>query len=333
MNLKEVALRAGVSTATVSRVLNNTIKVNSATRTRVMQAVSELNYHPNIHARTLAGGKSQTLGMIVSNLENPFFLDIHRTLERDALQHGYEVVIANTDYSPDQLVSAVRMMLGRRVAGLAVIVSEMTDELVTELADSNIPLVFYDVPTPPENIINIHINYRRGIERVVDYLHSLGHTRFAFLGHHSRLAPIGEREKTFVAAVSKFAPASQWRVVTNQDGLEGGRKAAREMLASGLRPTALVCVNDLMAMGALRELRERGLRVPQDISVTGFDNIELSEFCYPSLTTVDISRERIGHYVFDHLVPEAARSKANGREILIDPEFIVRESTGTAPRL
>ena len=330
MNLKEVATRAGVSTATVSRVLSNTIQVKPTTRALVMKVVTELNYHPNLQARTLAGGKSKTLGMIVSNLENPFFLDIHRTLERDAHQHGYELVIANTDYSPAQLASAVRMMLGRKVDGLAIIVSEMTDELVAELANSKLPLVLYDVPSPHENIINIHINYRRGIERVVDYLHSLGHVRFAFIGHHSMLGPTGEREKAFIEAVSRFAPVSKWFVVTNQDGLEGGRKAAREVLASGFCPTALVCVNDLMAIGALRELRDQGIRVPHDMSLTGFDNIELSEFCYPSLTTVHLPRERIGHLVFDHLVPEAARIKPNGREIVIDPEFIVRESTGPA---
>jgi LacI family transcriptional regulator len=326
MRLKEVAQRAGVSTATVSRVLNNTNVVRSSTRLRVMRVVEELNYHPNLHARTLAGGKSRTLGMIASNLANPFFFDIFQTLESDAQAHGYDVIVANTDYQPEQLAARVRTMLGRRVAGLAVIVSETTPELTRELAGSQIPVVFYDAATPHPNIFNIHLNYRRGMVRLVDYLHSLGHQRLAFVGHHSTLGPTGERERTFIETVSRFASAQEWRTVANQDGLEGGRQAARQLLSSGFRPTAIVCVNDFMALGVLRELREEGLRVPHDVSVTGFDNIKLSEFCYPPLTTVHIPREQIGHFVFERLVPDSAK-KPVGREILIDPELVLREST------
>jgi LacI family transcriptional regulator len=330
MSLKEVAKRAGVSSATVSRVLNNTNVVRNATRLRVIKAVEELSYYPNIHARTLAGGKSRTLGMIASNLENPFFFDIFRTLESDAHAKGYEVVVANTDYRPEQLVASVRTMLERRVAGLAVIVSETTPELTRELAASKIPVVFYDAATPHPNIFNIYTNYRRGIERVVDYLHSLGHRRLAFVGHHSTLGPTGERENVFVETVSRFASTSEWRTVADQDGPEGGRQAVREVLASGFRPSAIVCVNDFMAIGVLRELRDQGLRVPQEVSVTGFDNIKLSEFSDPRLTTVHIPRERIGRFVFERLVPDTTR-KPVGREILLDPEFVLRESTGPAP--
>src|SRR5258708_30485647 len=125
MNLDEVAKLAGVSAATVSRVLNNLDVVRDATRDRVMRAVSELNYHPNLHARSLAGGKSRTIGIIASNLEDPFFFDIFRALEADSHALGYDVVVANTDYQPEHLVRSVRLMIGRRVAGLAVIVSEM----------------------------------------------------------------------------------------------------------------------------------------------------------------------------------------------------------------
>lgn len=333
MNLESVAARAGVSTATVSRVLNNIDVVRNSTRARVMKAISELNYHPNLHARSLAGGKSRTLGIIVSNMENPFFLDVLRTLESDAHAQNFEVVVANTDYKSEQLVKSVRIMIGRRVAGLAVIVSEMDPELVRELTDSEIPTVFYDVGRATRNISNIRVNYRRGIEQIVDYLHALGHNRLAFIGHHSGLGPTSEREKAFLESVSKFAPATKWMTVADQDGLEGGRQAAREILASEFEPTAIICVNDFMAVGVLRELRERGIRVPQDISLTGFDNIKLSEFCYPLLTTIHIPRDRIGHLAFQALMPEPAKGKPRGREILIDPEFIVRDSTGPAAKV
>ncbi len=131
MSLEDVAKRARVSSATVSRVLNNLDVVKSSTRARVMKAVAELNYHPNLHARTLAGGQSRTLGIVVSNMENPFFFDVFQSLESDAHAHGYEVVAANTGYEPERLVSSIRLMMGRRVAGLAVIVSEMDAALKT----------------------------------------------------------------------------------------------------------------------------------------------------------------------------------------------------------
>jgi DNA-binding LacI/PurR family transcriptional regulator len=324
MNLEQVARRAKVSTATVSRVLNNASVVKTSTRARVMRAIEELKYHPNLHARNLAGGKSNTLGVIVSNMENPFFFDIYKTLESDAHAAGFEVVVANTDYRSEQLVSSVRLMIGRRVAGLAAIVSEMDPALMEELHQSGIPVVFYDVGTARRNVTNVRVNYRRGVEKVIDYLHALGHRRLGFVGHHAVLGPINERLKTVIEAASRY-PSMEVRTAADMDTLEGGRLAARTLLGTGYRPTALICVNDIMAVGALRELRERGVRVPEDISVTGFDNVKLSEFCYPALTTVHIPRDQIGHIVFERL---AARGEQPEQDIVIDPEFVLRDSTG-----
>src|SRR5215510_8255169 len=168
MNLEQVAKRAKVSTATVSRVLNNASVVKNSTRVRVMKVIEELKYHPNLHARHLAGGKSRTVGVIVSNMENPFFCDIYKTVESDAHAAGYEVVVANTDYRTEQLVTSIRLMIGRRVAGLAAIVSEMDPALIDELNDSGVPVVFYDVGAPRQNVTNIRVNYRRGINKGIE---------------------------------------------------------------------------------------------------------------------------------------------------------------------
>jgi DNA-binding LacI/PurR family transcriptional regulator len=332
MTLAQVAKRAGVSSATVSRVLNNATVVKTSTRARVIRAARELNYHPNLHAQSLARGHSRTLGIIVSNIENPFFLDIYRTLESLARARGYEAVMANTGYDPEQLVSSIRLMIGWRVAGLAAIVSEMDNHLIQTITDSRLPCVFYDVGTPGRNITNVRVDYRTGVSRTVEYLHNLGHSRIGFLGHHASLGPINERRSAFLEAVSKFAPGAQTLIKEGADGLQGGRQAAREMLQSGFRPTAIVCVNDFMAVGALHELRSQGIRIPADISVTGFDNVGLSEFCSPPLTTVHIPRDLIGRTIFEFLVPDAKKNRAKGREVLINPELVVRESTGPAVR-
>jgi len=328
--LDAVAKRAGVSTATVSRVLNNLNVVKGTTRTRVLKAAEELKYHPNLHARSLAKGKNRTLGILVSNMENPFFFDIYHTLESAAHARGYEVVVANTDYRAEQLLASVRLMIGWRVAGLAAIVSEMDSHLMQVITDSKIPIVFYDVGTPQRNITNIRVDYRKGMRKIVEYLHSLGHTRMAFVGHHEKLGPISERKKTFVETVNRISQNAHVQVVGGSDGLEGGRQAARELLSSGFDPTAIICVNDFMAVGVLRQLRDMGVRVPEDISVTGFDNIKLSEFCSPALTTVHIPRDRIGRQIFDILVPDESSKSLAGQELLIDPELMVRESTGVA---
>ena len=326
--LEEVARRARVSTATVSRVLNNGASVKSSTRARVLKVMQELKYSPNLHAQSLAGGRSRSIGVIVSNIENPFFLDIYKTVEAGAHAAGYEVVMANTDYSSERLVTSIRLMLGRRLAGLAAIVSEMDASLIQELSSQRIPVVFYDVGTPRRNITNIRVDYRGGMAKLVSYLYSLGHRRVGYIGHHAALGPIHERLQALRDATGRH-PGLEVETASDADSLEGGRQAARVLLARSPRPTALICVNDVMAVGALREVRARGLRAPEDVSVTGFDNVTLAQFAVPALTTVHIPREQIGRTVCECLM----RGDVPGeQEFVVEPELVVRDSTGPAPR-
>ena len=331
LSLKEVARRARVSTATVSRVLNNVGVVRTSTRARVMKAVADLKYYPNLHARSLAAGKSQTIGVVVSNMENPFFFDIVAQLESQAHSRGYEIVVANTNYQAAQLAKSARLMVGRRVIGLAAIVSEMEPGIIDELVSSKLPVVFYDVGTAKRNITNIRLNYRKGMEKVAEYLHVLGHRkRIAWVGHHIEFSPLYERRNALVDAFQRLTPAAEVKTFVGEDHLEGGWRVTRHMLASGFNPTAIVCANDFMAIGVLRALREEGLSVPGDVSVTGVDNIRMSEFCYPALTTVHVPRDRIGHIAFEKLTNRMETAGTLGSEILIDPDLVLRESTGAA---
>lgn len=328
MTLEEVARRARVSTATVSRVLNGTGQVKQTTRARVLKVIEEVKYRPNLHAQSLAGGRSRSLGVIVSNIENPFFLDIYKTVEAGAHAAGYDVIMANTGYRPERLVTSIRLMLGRRLAGLAAIVSEMDATLIQELSNQRIPVVFYDVGTPRRNITNIRVDYRSGMAKVASYLHSLGHRRVGYVGHHATLGPIHERAQALHDATARH-PGLEVATATEADSLEGGREAARVLLARSPRPTALVCVNDVMAIGALREIRARGLRVPEDVSVTGFDNVTLAQFAVPALTTVHIPREHIGRIICECLLRDDV---AREREFVVESELVVRDSTGPAAR-
>ncbi len=328
MRLEDVAKRARVSIATVSRVVNTSGTVRPSTRKRVLRVIQELRYHPNVYARTLARGKSRTLGMIVSNIENPFFLDIFRALDAEARRSGYEVLVANTDYSPSRLVSSVRMMMERRVAGLAVIVSEMDPSILKDLTETDLPIMFYDVGVAARNVSKVKVNYPKGMQRLVEYLYSLGHRRMAFVGHHTSLRPLLDRKETFLESVGRYSGEVGFTTLADRDGPRGGYQAAHELLLSGFKPTAIICVNDFMALGVMKALRAHGLAVPSDVSVTGYDNISLSEFASPPLTTINIPRERIGSLAFRALVHEKSDSPLRGREIVIDPELVIRESTG-----
>jgi DNA-binding LacI/PurR family transcriptional regulator len=152
----------------------------------------------------------------------------------------------------------------------------------------------------------------------------------AFVGHHASLGPLQARKKTFIETMARYSGQVQFTTALSTDSPAGGKQAAHELLASDFRPTAVLCVNDFMALGVIRELRDQGFLVPRDISVTGFDNIQLSEFSNPALTTVNIPRRKIGQMAFEALAPKES-SGDRPREFVIDPELLVRESTGPAP--
>ena len=327
MRLRDIAVKAKVSVATVSRVLNDSGLVKRSTRTRVLRVARELNYHQNLLARNLAKGENRCLGMVASNLENPFSLDILVSLESSARMRGYEVVVANTNYQPSELVSSVRLMIGRRVAGLALIATETNAALLHELEGSGLPVVVYGVGMGAGNVSIINTNYLNGMHKVVKYLRSLGHRRLAFVCQHLAVGSALERKKAFLDVI-RHSPEVEYTVVADDDGPHGGQQATSQLLASGFRPTAIISANDYMALGVLTALREHSLRVPEAVSVIGHDNITFSEFAYPALTTLDVSRKQIGHMVFEALVADDGECQRGGRTFLIDPELVVRESTG-----
>ena len=327
VKLADVAKKAGVSVTTVSRVLNGDDNVKTSTRTRVQRVMEDLKYYPNLHARSLAGGRDKTLGVIVSNLDNPFFLDVYRRLETMAHNSGYETIVSASHYDPARLQASLRLMIGRRVAGIAAIVSEMQPELVAELESVGIPLVCYDLDHGSRRVTNIRSNYKLGMRQLVKYLCSLGHRRMAFVAYHVPLGPTEDRRRTFLETMAEHS-ASAHVVSPASEDLLGGREATRELMESGFVPTAILCVNDVIAIGVLKELHDRRIAVPQQISVTGFDNIQLSQFTIPSLTTVHIPRDRIAELAFAALTPAHTAPSRRSQEFLLEPELIVRGSTG-----
>ena len=328
MNLQDVAKRAGVASATVSRVLNGSTGVKSSTRARVLRAVEELKYKPNLHARTLAGGRSTVIGVVMANLYNPFFADIYQAIETHALQRGYETVLVNSSHDVKLLKAGIHRLLGQKVAGLGVF-PEMEPAILEDLHDANIPVVLFDAGEIKGGFTTIQFDHRKGVRMLVDLLHALGHRRMAYVGAPLFLRPTEQRRQEFVESTARHG-AEGMVVAPVEDGFMGGREAARELLRARPIPTAILCVNDWVAIGVVRELRNRGLSVPEDVSVTGFDNITLSEFCCPSLTTIHIPRAEIGRLVVAGLVPDGSGAPPRPRQIFLDPELVLRESTGVA---
>ena len=301
MRLEDVASKAKVSVATVSRVVNGFESVKPSTRKRVMAVLDRMNYRPNLQARELVAGRSNTLGVIVSNLENPFFVEIFHSLEEQAHKAGFEILVGNTNYEPERLAACIDLFLGRRVAGLAIIVSEQVDPDLKQLSQADIPVAVYDAVVPGKRRTGVHFDYRKGMSLLVRHLHDLGHRRMAYIGYPLLLGPTEDRRDAFIAATKMFGIQRRYIAVTEHSGFVAGREAARQLLDSGFAPTAILCVNDLFAVGVLRELRSRNISVPDHISVTGFDNIEIAEFSTPSLTTINIPRARIASTIFRSL--------------------------------
>jgi DNA-binding LacI/PurR family transcriptional regulator len=328
MNIREVAKRAGVSTATVSRVVNGTAPVDAVTEERVRAAIRRTGYYPNTHARTLGTGKSHIFGLIISDIENPFFPELVKGFERLAVEQGYEVLIANTDYQPERMEVCVRRMLERKVDGVAIMTSEMDPELVQMLNGRGIPIVFLDTGLVGVGISNISLEYDSGVDQAIDHLTSLGHQRIAFVSGPANLASARTRLEAFLASLQrKKLECRQEFIREGNHRFDGGYAAMLDILKMRVRPTAVLASNDLMAIGMMGAVYAAGLRVPDDVSVVGFDDIALSSFMPPPLTTIRLSRAEIAEFAFNSLFAASQTGGTEGVTHFVHAELVIRQST------
>ncbi len=333
MNIKEVARLAQVSTATVSRTINGSDKVTAETAERVRRAIETLKFYPNTNARALGSGRSSLYGLIISDITNPFFPELVKSFEDVAVQFGQEVLVANTNYDPHRMEVCVSRMLQRKVDGVAVMTSEMDEHLIGELNSRRIPLVFLDTGTPEKGISNIAIDYAAGIDAAVEHLSALGHTSIGFISGPMTLTSARIRRKAFTQSLKrKGLQLDRDLIEEGNHRMDGGHEAMLRLLAKEQRPTAILASNDMTAIGAIGALSEHGIKVPRDISVIGFDDIELSAFTQPALTTVRLSRQEIAKVAFRALYNAKDDASAKGAEYTIQPTLIERKSTGVASK-
>lgn len=332
--IKDVAREAGVSIATVSHVINNTRAVSDATRQRVMRAIEECNYYPNANARSLASGRSHTLGLLISDISNPFFPDLVKSIETVAFEKGYDVILSNTDYDAERTVNYVRRFIERKVAGVALMTSELDISLIEELARFHVPVVFLDLGSAGACMSNLVVDYEAGIEEAINHLVSLGHKRIAYIGGPRRLRSAARRFEAFCDSMRRHLPDSEPLLIYEADfRLPGGREAARQMLASSERPSAVIVANDMMALGVIEEFRRRGVRVPEDISIVGFDDIAFAALSSPPLTTICLPRAELGREAVEALLATIEHPERQGVEVRIPTHLVLRDSTGAPAKL
>ena len=329
VTIRHVAQRADVSTATVSHVLNGTGHVRSLTRRSVLAAVKELRYYPNIHARDLASRNSKTLGMIVSDIGNPFFPEVIKAFETRARELGYEVILSDTDYEPRLMRHAAERMLKQKVRGVAIMTSEMSLKLVEEFVHGRIAVTFLDLGPVREYVSNIKIDYFSGIRRVVEHLYGLGHRRIAFAGGRSNLRSNLARRTAYLNSMRALG-LEPGPILPGDLRFKGGFAAGLAILKFSPMPTAVVAINDLTAVGVIKAFHHNGVRVPEDVSVTGFDRTHLAEYVVPSLTTVDLHRDLLGRIAADALHELSSFPNPQGKEYRIPADLIAGESTGPA---
>ncbi|HXR37655.1 MAG TPA: LacI family DNA-binding transcriptional regulator [Terracidiphilus sp.] len=329
-DIRTVAALAKVSIATVSRTINNSPAVSERLAKRVWQAIEQLNYFPNTHARSLVSGRSRILGIIVENITNPFFPELIQSFEEIAVAHGYEILVSSTNGDPAVLTTCVRRMLERKVEGVAVLSFGAEEPVLDQLVNRDIPIVLAEFHLDDPKVSTILMDYSTGIHEAVNHLVGLGHSKIAFLAGPHRLHSAITRENDFRTAMQDAGLAIETKWVIECDHtLKGGVAGFAQLQTLSARPSAIICSNDMTAIGVLRAAYMEGLRVPDDVSVIGLDDIDFAEFTLPPLTTIRLSRADLARAAFEALRQQAEDpgNPKMQREFLVSTSLVVRGST------
>lgn len=325
--IKDVARAARVSVTTVSHVVNKTRFVSEEGRNRVEQAIRELGYVPSAVARSLQRSATNTLGMLIPNSSNPYFAEIVRGIEDRCFGAGYNLVLCNTDDEPRRQGMVLQVLAERRVDGLIVVSSGEDPALPELLAGLRMPTVMVDreIDTLPCDLVETA--HMQGALLAVQHLAALGHRRVACIGGPAGVATADQRAEGWRMALAGLGLSSAGLLQPGDFTSEGGYAAMHAILRQTPRPSAVFVANDLMAIGALCAAHECGVAVPDELSLVGFDDIELARFACPPLTTVAQPKQRIAAMAVDMLLERIEGRRQDARKVVLQPELRVRAST------
>ena len=326
----DVARRARVSTATVSRVLAGVGRARPETQARVLEAARALDYRPSEVARSLKRRSTQTLGLIITDIENPYFPQLVRSVEDAARASGYSVLLCNAADDPEREASYLELLADRRVDGLIIAASSLGVRHVEWLSSPPIPVVLVNTAAPDVGLPAIMSDNELGGRVATEHLLGLGHRRFGYLLPPPRNVDAPERVAGVRSAlVAAGCPPDALTVTVGEALVGGGERAANDLLDRAPETTAIVAYNDLMAIGALRALRRRGRRVPADASVVGFDDVAVAAYIDPPLTTIAQRTDEMGRRAVAQLTGDGDGIGPGTVRLPVDLQ--VRDSSGPAP--
>ncbi|UUQ65659.1 LacI family transcriptional regulator [Pseudomonas fuscovaginae UPB0736] len=329
--IKDVAALAGISYTTVSHVVNKTRPVSERVRVKVEAAIAELDYVPSAVARSLKAKTTATIGLLVPNSLNPYFAELARGIEDYCERNNYCVILCNSDDDPDKQRNYLRVLLEKRVDGLIVASTGGDDSLASGLLAVRTPMVIVDREIAGVETDRVRIDHEEGAYLATRHLLELGHRAIAFIGGPldnsvAQLRLAGYRRALRQAKVKVSASS----VLASDFTSTGGYRAAAQLL-EGERPTAIFASNDLLGIGALRAAAERDIRVPGELSVIGFDDIQMSRYVYPALTTVGQSILQLGETAAELLLRRLATPELALDQRIVIPSIVLRESTAPVP--
>lgn len=331
ITIADVAAAAGVHPSTVSRVLSadGSSSIATATAHRVTQAADRLGYRPSALARSLRLRRTLTLGMLVPDITNPFFSSIIKGAEDAARLRGYNLILCNTEDLPEREASYLAVLRERQVDGLLIASSRMGNATIAGLRRDRFPFVLLNRTARAAGDLAVLVDNKAGAESAVTHLAAFGHRHVAHIAGPSTTTTGAERWAGFTAAARAHGLATDRRLLIEADGFSeaAGYTATRELLARGTVLTALFAANDLIAIGALTAIREAGLRVPQDISIVGFNDIPLAGLLEPALTTVRVPQLEMGHRAAELLVARLEGRQDGPGRIILPTTLIARASS------
>lgn len=327
--MNDVAKRAGVSVATVSRVLSKSPHISSGTIGRVMTAIEELRYHRNVHARRLAIGKSDLFGLVISEISNPFFSEIIGGFQSAAWDRCFDVLLLNTEYKANRVESVVQKLIENDVRGVAIMTSSLEKEVIQSLTNEGIAVVLNNFSTPERLVSNVTIDYSLGLSQAIEHVASLGHRRAAVIAGPATNRTALNIRHVLVDGLKQRGLDPQ-PVTHSAYNLDAAAEAVKAIISAEETPTVIFCGSDLIAMGVLVALEQAGIEVPDDISVVGIDDISFAFLVRPPLTTIRVPREELGITAFQALEKLLKQKRSRGAEYVIETELVVRESTAAA---
>ena len=330
--IKDVARHARVSVATVSHVVNETRFVSEATRLRVQQAIQALDYVPSALARSLKSNRTHTVGMMIPNNSNPYFAEIIRGIEDTCYVAGFNVILCNSDDDPLKQATYVRLLSEKQVDGLIVLSSGSDVELLDTLRTARMPRVLVDREIDDLAADLVEVNHEAGGFLATQHLLQLGHRRIACIAGPLALSSARQRVQGYRRALQEAGAAADDDLLRCADFTSaGGHAAMSALLEAGAergRPSAVFACNDLMAIGAICAAAAKGLRIPQDLSVIGFDDIALAAYSNPPLSSIVQPKHQTGELAARLLLERIAQPDRAPQRAILQPTLVVRQSTG-----